>query len=108
MSATLPRPIADYCAAKNKHDIDATLAPFAEAAIVKDEGQQHRGHAAIREWIEDTTRKYRVTAVVTDVAEADGQTMVTCRVSGTFPGSPVELRYAFTLDGEKIARLEIS
>jgi hypothetical protein len=30
------------------------------------------------------------------------------RVSGNFPGSPVELRYVFTLDGEKIARLEIS
>jgi hypothetical protein len=32
---------------------------------------------------------------------------VRARVSGHFPGSPVELRYAFTLHGGKIARLEI-
>jgi hypothetical protein len=33
------------------------------------------------------------------------RTMVTARVSGTFPGGPV--RYQFMITGEKIARLEI-
>jgi ketosteroid isomerase-like protein len=103
----LPEPIAAYFAAVNVHDIEATLAPFAETATVKDEGQERRGAAAIREWIEDTTRKYRVTVVVTEVNEADGKTVVTGQVSGNFPGSPVQLHYNFTLDGEKIARLEI-
>ena len=28
-------------------------------------------------------------------------------VSGTFPGSPVDLRYVFTLAGDKVSRLEI-
>ncbi|PYM74471.1 MAG: hypothetical protein DME10_06420 [Candidatus Rokuibacteriota bacterium] len=37
-----------------------------------------------------------------------GKTIVTGRVSGNFPNSPVELRYAFTLAGGKIARLEIA
>jgi hypothetical protein len=36
-----------------------------------------------------------------------GKTIVAGRVSGDFPGSPVELLYVFTLGGEKIARLEI-
>ncbi|WP_179154914.1 hypothetical protein [Microbispora sp. GKU 823] len=37
-----------------------------------------------------------------------GRTIVTCRLEGTFPGSPVELDYRFDLDGaERIARLEI-
>ena len=36
------------------------------------------------------------------------QTTVTGRVTGDFPGSPVELQYHFTLDGDKIARLEIA
>jgi hypothetical protein len=44
---------------------------------------------------------------VTDVAEADGKTVVTGLVSGTFPGSPVRLRFHFTIEGDKIARLEI-
>ena len=108
MSTKLPQPLAAYFAGVNIHDIDAMLAPFTEAAIVKDEGQERRGLAAIREWIEETTRKYRVTVAVTNVAETAGNTTVTGRVSGNFPGSPIELRYAFILDGQKIARLEIS
>lgn len=50
---------------------------------------------------------YRVTVAVTEVNETDGKTVATGQVSGTFPGSPLQLHYTFTLDGEKIARLEI-
>ena len=32
---------------------------------------------------------------------------MTALVSGTFPGSPAQLRFAFTLDGGEIARLDI-
>ena len=103
MSTERPEPIAAYFAGKNQHDINAMLAPFAGAAIVKDEGQERRGVAAIQEWMEETTRKYRVTVAVTDVAK----TVVTGRVSGTFPGSPVQLRYAFALAADNISRLEI-
>jgi len=103
MSIELPEPIAAYFVGTNNHDTDAMLAPFADGAIVKDEGQERRGLAAIQEWLEETTRKYRPTVAVTDVAE----TAVTGRVSGNFPGSPINLRYAFTLAGGKIVRLEI-
>jgi ketosteroid isomerase-like protein len=106
MSATLPEPLAAYFAAKNRHDIDAMLAPFAAHAVVKDEGQERRGLAAIRQWMEETTRKYRPTFEVTDIAEADGATVVTGLVSGTFPGSPAVLHFAFTLDDGKIAHLK--
>jgi hypothetical protein len=107
MSTKLPEPIEAYFTATNRHDIDAMLAPFAETARVKDEGQERRGTAAIREWLEETTRKYNFTVAVLGTAEADGQTVVTGRVSGTFPGSPADLRHFFTLDGGKIAHLEI-
>jgi hypothetical protein len=108
MSTRLPRPIADYFAAQNDHEIDAMLAGFADAAIVRDEGREHRGRAAIRDWIEETTRKYRPAVAVTDVAETGGTIVVTCRISGTFPGSPIDLRYAFVVQGGEIVRLEIS
>lgn len=39
--------------------------------------------------------------------DKDGKTIVTSRVTGNFPGSPVELRYLFGLEGNKIASLEI-
>jgi ketosteroid isomerase-like protein len=107
MSATLPEPLSAYFAAKNRHDIDAMLAPFSADAVVKDEGRERRGRAAIREWMEETTRKYRDTVEVTGAIEADGSTVVTGLVSGSFPGSPAVLHFAFTLEGGKVVRLEI-
>jgi len=107
MSTKLPKPVAAYFAATNLHDIDAMLAPFDETAIVRDEGQERRGAAAIREWMEETTAKYRATVAVTGVEQTDGKTIVTGRVAGSFPGSPVDLRYTVTLARGKISRLEI-
>ncbi|SRR5258706_11198477 len=107
MSITLPDPIARYFAATNLHDKEAMSAPFAATAVVQDEARERQGAAAIREWIEETVEKYRHTVSVLAVEETDGKVVVTGRVSGAFPGSPVDLRHAFTLAGGKISRLEI-
>lgn len=104
----LPSPVADYVAGANAQDANAVTASFSEDAVVRDEGQTRQGIPAIREWAEEVSRKYRPTVEVLDVAATDGRTIVRGRVSGDFPGSPIDLRYAFTLNGEKIARLEIS
>jgi hypothetical protein len=108
MSLDLPTPVSNYFRATNAQDVDAMLSAFADEASVRDEGRDMIGRAAIREWIEDTTRKYRVTLIPIGVRQADERTIVTARVSGTFPGSPIELRYHFTITGEKIGRLEIT
>ena len=107
MSTKLPEPIAAYFAAANRHDIDATLAPFSKTAVVIDEGRRRTGLAAIREWIDETTAKYRPSAAVTSFTENAGDTIVLVRMSGTFPGSPIDIRYAFTLKDDQITRLEI-
>ena len=106
MSTKLSKPLATYFAGHKNHDVDAMIGPFAEGAIVKDEGHERRGIMAVRAWLEKTTAKSSVIAV-TNVAETDANTTVTGRVSGNFPGSPVELRFIFTLDQGKITRLEI-
>ena len=107
MSEELPRPIAAYIAASNAHDADACAACFTHRAVVRDEGREMQGTAAIRQWMDAAITKYRHVVEVIRSAEADGKTIVTGRVSGNFPNSPVELRYAFTLTGERIAHLEI-
>jgi len=66
-----------------------------------------RGVAAVRSWMEAAAAKYRHTLEVASSAKTDGGAVVTCRVSGNFPGSPVELRHVFVVVGEKITRLEI-
>ena len=104
----LAGPVAAYVTAANGQDVNAVTACFDEAAVVQDEGQSRHGITSIRQWAEEVSKKYRPTVDVIDVVETNGRTIVTGRVSGDFPGSPIELRYAFALDGEKIARLEIS
>jgi SnoaL-like domain len=108
MSISLPGPISAYLKAKNEHDVDAMLVSFDENATVKDDGREHHGRSAVRSWLEDVTRKYRVTLDVKDVRDTNGTTVVSGLVSGNFPGSPVLLDYTFTLSGAAIARLEIA
>ena len=108
MSLDLPTPVSNYFKAVNVQDVDAMLSAFSDEASVHDEGREMNGRAAIREWVDDTTRKYRVTLTPTGVRQTDERTTVTARVSGAFPGSPVELRYHFTISGEKIGTLEIT
>ena len=106
MPTKLPEPIAAYFAATNAHDPDGMLAPFAAAAVVKDEGRTMRGRAAVGEWIKGTVEKYRHTVEVLGVEKKGARTIVTARVAGNFPGSPIELRYELMLAGGKISRLE--
>ena len=104
----LTGPVATYIAAANTQDIEAVMAIFSERAVVQDEGQSWQGIAAIRQWAVDVSTKYHPIVETLEVAQADGRTILMGRVAGNFPGSPVRLRYAFTLSGGKIERLEIS
>lgn len=45
---------------------------------------------------------------MSDLEQADGWYMVTSRLTGNFPGSPVDLRYLFRLERGKIAQLQIT
>jgi len=107
MHPILPMPISKYFEAQNAHDIDAMLAIFSDHASVHDEGHDAVGRLAIRGWMDETTRKYRVAVVPTGVDQSDAKTIVTALVSGTFPGSPIQLRYRFTVAGEQITDLAI-
>ena len=101
-------PVANYIAAANAQDIEAVTASFSAGAVVQDEGRNRQGITAIRQWAAEVSEKYRPTVEVLDVAQTDGRTIVTGRVSGDFPNSPIQLHYAFSVNGGKIERLEIS
>src|SRR5258705_4315227 len=107
MSVDLPAPIAIYVAAENRGDTESLAQCFAEHAVVRDEGQTIKGLAAIKQWKAETKRKYQHTVEPLASVQKDGKTVVTSRLTGNFPGSPIELRFIFELDGDKIASLEI-
>ncbi len=107
MSVNLPTPIAIYIDAENRGDTETLAQCFAEHAVVRDEGKTIEGLAAIKRWKTETKKKYQHTVEPLASTQKDDKTIVTNRLTGNFPGSPIELEFAFTLDGNKIASLEI-
>jgi hypothetical protein len=103
----LPKPIAAYFAA-DKLDAKTVSECFIENAVVKDEGDTHQGRAAIKLWKTNASAKYKYTSEPF-ACEPKGETIVvTSRLTGNFRGSPVDLRYFFKLQGDKVASLEIT
>ena len=74
---------------------------------MRDEGKTIKGLAAIKKWMVETKQKYQHTIEPLASTQKDDKTIVTNRLTGNFPGSPIELEFVFTLDGGKIVSLEI-
>ncbi len=107
MTIELPQAAANYFAADKGRSAEAVALCFAEGAIVKDEGNTYTGREAIRQWMADSSTKYTYTVEPFSIATEGGRTVVTSHLVGNFPGSPVDLRYFFTFEGDRIAELEI-
>ena len=107
MPISLPKPIAAYFAAEKAGDASAVARCFMDDGVVRDEGGTFTGRAAIERWNAGARAKYHHTVAPLSVTESDGTIAILARVSGDFPGSPVELQHAFRLDGDQIASLEI-
>jgi ketosteroid isomerase-like protein len=103
----LPTPVARYLAAKIDQDAAAILDCFTEDALVHDEGQDHRGQAAIKAWLGDLASKYTLTYTVLGADRWYTAAAVRVEVAGNFPGSPVTLHQHFSLAGDRIAALTI-
>src|SRR5207245_5925963 len=106
MSVDLPTPIAFYIAAENRGDTEALADCFAEHAVVRDEGQTVEGLAAIKQWKAETKTKYQHTIEPLAAAQKDDKIIVTNRLTGNFPGSPIDLEFVFTLERDKMVSLE--
>ena len=106
MTLNLPEPVAAYFIA-DKIDSDAVCQCFTDDAVVKDEGHTYNGRAAIKKWKEEASAKYQYTSELLACQHQEGKFVVISRLTGNFPGSPVDLRFFFELEGDKVASLEI-
>jgi hypothetical protein len=106
MSIQLPAPIANYFAADSGNATNVAEC-FAENGVVVDENHTYSGRDAIRQWKESSKTRYKYTSTPTASDKEGEKVVVTSRVAGDFPGSPVDLRYIFELDGDRIASLLI-
>ena len=107
MKTQVSATIESYFRASNAGDIEGLVACFSPDATVVDEKQTHRGAAGIRNWSIDVRKKYDFKAEVLKTTENATGAVVTAKVSGNFPGSPVNLDFNFTLERDKIRSLNI-
>ena len=107
MAIDLPEPVAAYLAAEDAKDADALSRCFTEDGTVHDEGRDYRGRDSIRQWKQEVDTKYRYALQVVNAQTHGDKVIVRVRLTGEFPGSPVELDHIFKLSNDKIASLEI-
>jgi SnoaL-like domain len=90
---TNPKELIDrYFDLAPRPDTDAYFAQFAADALVEDEGQAHRGIAAIRAW---RSKVPRVAYTIHDVKTTSTGHDAAVDIAGNFPGSPVTLTFHF-------------
>jgi hypothetical protein len=107
MTLELPRPVATYLAAEKAKDTDMLVLCFADDALVHDEDRDYRGLDAIRAWKQEAEVKYQYVMEPLDASVSGNTVKLRARLTGNFPGSPIELDHTFTLANDKIISLEI-
>ena len=107
MALHVPEPVAVYLAAEEAKDADAPSCCFTEDGTVHDEGRDYCGRDSIRQWKQEVDTKYRYGLQTVSTQTHGDKANVRARLTGEFPGSPVELDHIFKLPNDKIASLEI-
>lgn len=106
--AALPKPIADYVDANKRLDIEAMLMPFADDAVILDNGQRFTGLAAIRTLFEEEVIPVKAIFTPDSVRHENGNIIVEGPAHGDFKGSPIRFTYDFTLKNNAITMLDIT
>jgi hypothetical protein len=103
----LPAALARYFESETT-DPGAVARCFTAEAVVVDERREYREHRAIAAWNAASNARYSFATEPLGLSTARGVNSVTAKVTGTFPGSPIQLRFRFTVENGLIARLEIA
>lgn len=107
MPPPLPAAITLYLEASQGRDPSLLLQAFLPEAVVRDEGREMRGHDEIVAWSAKARSAYDYTVSATSIVSNGVSTNLLGRVTGNFPGSPIDLMHIFTLEQDRIASLEI-
>ncbi len=107
MLAKLPQPVVNYLTAVKVQDTEMFALCFTHDARVHDEGRDYKGLDAITAWMKETQTKYKYVIEPLDASVSGNTVKLRARLTGDFPGSPVDLNFTFMLANDKIASLEI-
>ncbi|TLP45941.1 MULTISPECIES: nuclear transport factor 2 family protein [Cohaesibacter] len=104
MTNTVPIAVLRYFAARSPQ---AVVNCFSDDGTAMDEGNMYHGKAEILQWREAAS-KIQFEEEILSSRQDGSQTIVSCRLTGDFKGSPVNLDFCFELDGDQVSRLEIA
>lgn len=107
MNLPLPQSIAAYFDVSNGADHERLTQFLVPDSVVRDEGRRHEGYEAIRSWLQEARRKFAYNVEPLNVVQEGADITVLTRVTGNFPGSPIQLEHIFHLVDGKIQALEI-
>lgn len=99
--------ISGFAQSLNARDERRLVSIFSRHAVIRDGGLKFRGLGGVRSWIQTTIDRYDLRLKVLAVTGHDQEWLFDAVVSGSFEGSPVRVEHCVTLEGGKIALLEI-
>ncbi|WP_210151512.1 nuclear transport factor 2 family protein [Chryseobacterium scophthalmum] len=102
----LPKVIEELVKSQNEFDSAAYADCFAENAQVFDEGKMHNGKAEIEQWIDKSNKENRATMELVDYDEKED--ILSAKIAGSFPGSPLTLKFHFNIGDGKIQSLKVT
>lgn len=108
MPLELPSPIADYVAANARLDLEGMLTPFANDAVLLDNGKRFVGKGEIRILLKEVVIDLKAIFTPDTVRLEKGQVVVEGPAHGDFEGSPIRFTYRFNLHGDAIKAVEIT
>lgn len=107
MSLQLPDVVETYFDISNGGDLSQLANCFCTDATVFDENKTHDGLPAIAAWQHEVRQAFSFEVEPLQAVRGEGKLTVITRLTGNFPGSPVQLNQVFRLENGRILSLEI-
>jgi hypothetical protein len=104
----LPKVITDLVEAQNNFDSVAYANCFSETGVMLDEGKTHTGRVEIKHCIDESNKKYRSVMKPLEYIENGNLGVLSAECSGTFPGSPLVLKFHFEIVDGQIQHLNVT
>lgn len=104
----LPKVISDLVEAQANYDSVAYTNCFSGTAVVFDEGKTHKGKIEIEKWIAHSNENYKSIMKPLAYDQTGDMGILSAEVSGTFPGSPLILKFHFEIRDGLIQSLKVT
>lgn len=104
----LPKVVTDLIKAQNEFDSVAYANCFSETGVMFDEGRTHEGRGKIQHMIDEANKKYQSVMNPLEYTENGTTSVLLAECSGTFPGSPIKLKFHFDIVNGQIQHLKVT